>query len=243
MLTDKYKNTIRLFKPLWFCLAIYSVFILTGCKAYYNAYYTDPVKCYKVACDSRPYDVVIVPGFPSDSGKINGVLAERILWGDYLYRKGFAKHIIFSGSAVYSPFVESKIMRLYAIQLGVKPEDIFVETKAEHTTENIYYSYKLAESMGFTKIAFASQAAHTSFMKPFARKFKLKLDFIPILTDSVRSLPDHFGLINASEAFKPDFVSIEKRQGILTRFMGTRGHRVKVEMRKEKKLARKQNKV
>ncbi len=213
--------------------------LLSGCKAYYRAFYTDPDTCFAGACIKKPYDVIIVPGFPSDSGKINGVLAERIGWACYLYKNGFTNHIIFSGSAVYTPYIEAEVMKLYAIQVGIPPEIIFTETKAEHTTENLYYGCRMAKEKGFTKIAFASQVAQTSFMKQFRRKFKLKLDMLPLVTDSLRKYSFEFKPLDASKAINSDFVSIEKRQSIIKRFLGTRGSKVKREMRKEKRQARK----
>ena len=54
----------------------------------------------------------------------------------------------------------------------IKSEDVFVEMKAEHTTENLYYGCRMAEELGFKTIAFATQPAQSSFMKPFKRKFK-----------------------------------------------------------------------
>ncbi len=217
--------------------------LVSNCKPYYNAFYTDPVKCFAKACENEPYDVIIVPGFPSDSGRINPILAERINWAFFLYKNNYTKNIIFSGAAVYSPFVEAKIMRLYALQLGIRPEHIFVETKAKHTTENLYYSCVMAEELGFKKIAFATQPAQTSFMKPFRRKFGLKLDMLPVLTDSIKKTSFNYQLIDLSEAFVPDFVSIEKTEGLLKRLRGTRGRTVKKEMRKTKRLKRNKNPI
>lgn len=95
------------------------------------------------------------------------------------------------------------------------------------------------QEKGFTKIAFASQVAQTSFMKQFRRKFKLKLDMLPLVTDSLRKYSFEFKPLDASKAINSDFVSIEKRQSIIKRFLGTRGSKVKREMRKEKRQARK----
>lgn len=209
---------------------------LSGCNLYYNAFYTDPEKCFPIAYKKGPYDVIIVPGFPSDSGKINGILAERLNWANFLYKNGYTKRIIFSGSAVYTPYVEAEIMRLYAMQLGIKSEDIFVETKAEHTTENLYYSCRMAEELGFKTIAFATQPAQSSFMKPFKRKFKLKVDMLPVLTDSIKKFSYTFDSINISKLFIKDFVSIEKKEGLIKRLNGTRGQTVKKEMRRVRKL-------
>jgi len=210
---------------------------LTGCKAYYNAFYTDPTKCFKIACSKKPYDVIIVPGFPHDSGTVNGILNERIKWTNYLYKNGYAKNIIFSGSAVHTPYIEAKIMRLLALQSGIKDENIFIETKAEHTTENLYYSCVLADELGFKTIGFATEPAQSSFMKPFRRKFKLKLDFVPVVTDSINSIP--LKPIDESSAFVSNFIPLKKREGALKSLLGTKGQRVKKEIRKAKILRRK----
>lgn len=212
--------------------------MLHGCKAYYRAFYTEPDACFTGASGKKPYDVVIVPGFPSDSGRMNGVLAERIGWAYYLYKNGFTKHFIFSGAAVYTPYVEAKVMKLYAVQLGIPAEVIYTETTAEHTTENLYYGCRMAKDLGFSKVAFASQAAQTSFMKPFLRKFKLNCDMLPMVMDSLKKFPYQFTHLNAAEAIQPGFVSIEKRQGMIRRYLGTRGHKVKKEMRREKRTRR-----
>lgn len=215
---------------------------LSGCNLYYDAFYTDPKKCFSYACKNGPYDVIIVPGFPSDSGKINGILAERLNWANFLYKNGYAKRIIFSGSSVYTPYVEAKIMRLYALQSGINLDDIFVETKAEHTTENLYYGCQLANELGFKTIAFATQPAQASFMKPFKRKFRLKIDMLPVLTDSIKQFSYVFDSINVSKLFVKDFISIEKREGLIKRFNGTRGQTVKKEIRRIRKEKRRLNK-
>ena len=77
----------------------------------------------------------------------------RVLWAIHLYKNGSTKKLIMSGSSVYSPYVEAEIMKLYAIEFGVPAEDIIIEDKALHSTENVWYSYKLAKSMGLNNIA------------------------------------------------------------------------------------------
>lgn len=213
--------------------------VFSSCNAYYNLFYTDPEKCFNAACIKKPYDVVIVPGFPHDSGKVNMVLSERVKWAYYLYENGYAKNIIFSGSAVHSPYIESKVMKLLALQLSINDEHIFTETKAEHTTENLYYSCELAKTLGFKTIAFATEPAQASFMKPFKRKFKLNVDFIPVVADSLYKLPIQLKPIDESSAFVPNFVPLKQREGLIKSLRGTRGHRVKQEIRKAKRQKRK----
>jgi hypothetical protein len=213
-----------------------SLAFFSGCQWYYNLFYTDPIVCFETVCEKKPYDVVIIPGFPHDSGKVNVVLEHRIKWAYYLYSNGYVKNVMFSGSSVYSPYIEAEAMRLFALQLGIKDEHIFIETQAEHTTENLYYSYVKAKDLGFKSIAFASQSAQTSFMKPVKRKFKLELDFIPIIDDSLKKMDIHLKPIDERTIFVNNFISLEKREGLLKRLRGTRGKKIKKAFREAKKL-------
>jgi vancomycin permeability regulator SanA len=101
---------------------------------------------------NAPYDAVIVPGIAYDTAKqqTNGFNA-RIIWAKKLYERGVTKNIIFSGAACYSPYVEGKAMKLIAEAMGVPAENVFAETKAEHGKENVYYSWLMAQKLGFKK--------------------------------------------------------------------------------------------
>jgi len=51
-------------------------------------------------------DVAIVPGLPLYKGKWDTLLKSRLLWSEFLYRKKYVKHLIYSGNAVYTPWIE-----------------------------------------------------------------------------------------------------------------------------------------
>ena len=120
------------------------------------AYKWEAKSMYKKNSVTQPFDAIIVPGFPYDGKNMDDVMKMRVIWAVHLYEEGVAKHIIFSGSAVYTHFVESRVMREYAIALGVDSNDILLETKAEHTSENVYYSYVLARENAWTNIGLAT---------------------------------------------------------------------------------------
>jgi len=216
---------------------------LSHCNLYYAKFYSDPEKCFLHAQRVKPYDVIIVPGYPFIPGVHNPILEQRIAWAVYLYKHGYTDHIIFSGGAVHSPYIEAEVMRLYAIQAGVKPEDIKVEAKAEHTTENIYYSFLMAEKNGFKKKAFASQPNQTSSMIHFSKKNKLPVDMLPIVTDSLLKYPIAFDTLDVSKAIVADFIPLRKKRGLIGSFRGTLGHTVKAEIRKAKRLKRNNKQV
>lgn len=175
------------------------------------------------------YDIIIVPGVPFDDGQWSYTMKGRIYWSKYLYDKGITRNVMYSGSAVYSPFVEAEIMALYAEKLGMKKENIYTENLAEHSTENIYYGYRKARKLGFERIALASDAFQTKILKRYVRKIvSPDVGLIPMVNDSLKAMqplmtdPE----IDYQKAFVGDFVHLTEREGFLERFRGTRGHDV-----------------
>ncbi|MBL7858752.1 MAG: YdcF family protein [Cyclobacteriaceae bacterium] len=186
-------------------------------------------KAYERAGKEKPYDVIIVPGVPYQKDESSSVMKMRVLWAKHLYDSGYTRHIIFSGSAVYSPYVEGIVMKIMADSLGIPAAITFSETKAEHSTENIYYSWKMAKEMGFAKIALATDPFQSRMLKSFIKRYCPGVASVPVVFDIVsfdnRALP----VIEPRDAFRADFVSIKEREGFWERFRGTMGKRVKEE--------------
>ena len=214
-------------KKFQFCLFISLIILLnSGCLFFRPS----PGKLYKRAVKNGPYDVIIVPGFPYDGKEWNSTMKGRVVWACYLVKKGIAKNIIFSGGAVYTPYVEAKVMALYAEETGIKKDQILIETQAEHSTENIYYSYLLAKKNGFTKIAVASDPFQSSILMGFTkRKFELPIAHIPFVIDSLMHIKDVNFQINADSAKVQNFKSIIETQSKWYRFKGTLGKNIKFE--------------
>lgn len=193
-----------------------------------------PNKLYKRALKNSPYDVIIVPGVPFDGNTWSVQMKGRVIWADYLIKKGIAKNVIFSGGAVYSPYVEGKIMALYAEALGTPKDRIYVEDKAEHSTENIYNSYQLAKKLGFKKIAVASDPFQSNLLMGFTkRRFKQPIDHIPYLIPILSTIDDVDPKINPESAKVENFKSILETQSKWHRFRGTRGKNIKFEKEKD----------
>ena len=198
----------------------------SGC-AYFRP---SPAKLYNRAIKNQPYDVIIVPGYPFDGNDWSQVVKSRVLWATYLYKKGIAKNIIFSGAATYSPYVEGKVMALYAEALGIPKNHIFVEDKAEHSTENIYYSYQLAKKLNFTKIAVATDPYQSPRLMRFTKhRFKLPITHIPFVADSLATIHNVYPKINASSAKVENFRSIVEKQSKWYRLKGTLGWNIHFE--------------
>lgn len=221
------KNILKISYSL-FTLVVVTL-VLTHCS--FKRY---AAESYAEAKKGAPYDVIIVPGVPYNDGAVNQIMKMRVFWAKHLYDSGYAKNIIFSGSSVYSPYIEGVIMKIMADSLGIPPEHTFAETEAEHSTENVYYSWKMAKKMGFKKIALATDPFQAGMLKNFTKEYCSEVCTIPVIFGSMsigsKTLPN----INVSSAFVKNFVPLTEREGFWERFRGTRGKRIKEEIRLER---------
>ncbi len=186
-------------------------------------------KLYKRALKKHPqYDAVIVPGVPFYEPEWDKPMLMRVVWAVHLYKRGLTKNIIMSGSAVYTPYVEAAIMKQYAIALGVPPEHIFVEGKAEHSTENIWYGFKMAKKLGFETVALCSDPFQTRLLHRFGRKRTKGLEFLPTLFDTLRTL-SHATPVIEYKHLRLDttsFIALPKRESKWKRLRGTWGKHI-----------------
>lgn len=224
-MNKKAKKVLKI--VLYFHIVLALGAVLTHCSVKRYAQ-----KAYDSAIKQVPFDAIIVPGVPYENENTTRVMTMRLYWAKLLYDSGYTHNIIFSGSAVYTPYIESVIMKTMADSLGIPSDHTFSETRAEHSTENVYYSWKLAESMGFQKVALATDPYQSRLLKNFMRRYCPKVMAMPIIFGKIdidnRTLP----AIDTSSAFVSEFVSITKRESFWQRFRGTMGKRVKDEVKK-----------
>lgn len=220
------KSFLRVFIYVHVFLAL--ALLLTHCSFSHYA-----KKSYERALVEKPFDVIIVPGVPYEKENTTSVMKMRIFWAKHLYDSGFARNIIFSGSAVYSPYVESIAMKIIADTLGIPADHTFSETNAEHSTENVYYSWKMAKEMGFEKIALATDPFQSRLLRSFTKKYCPGVKAIPIVFDRLQVDDKPLPVIDVTRAFKENFVSIKERETFWQRFRGTLGRKVKQEIKED----------
>ena len=208
----------------YFILITLAGFLFTSLHFYYNTFLL-PNFLLKTAI-AKPVDAIIVPGVQYNGLKWNIVMKWRVYWSVYLYKRGLAKNIIYSGSAVYSPYTEATIMAQYAHKMGVPSEHIFLETKAEHTTENLYYGYQLAKGKGFSSIAFATDPFQTNMIAPYIKKFNLDVSLVPIAIPLLYKIEMQDFEIESSKAYQLNFISIEERETPEEREFYSKGGRI-----------------
>ncbi len=219
-------------KTLKIVLYVHAV-ILTALLLAHCSYSNYAKKSYEQAKRDKPYDVVIVPGVRYEKTTTNNVMKMRVFWAKHLYDSGFTRNVIFSGSSVYNPYVEGMVMKIMADSLGIPPDHTFAETRAEHSTENVYYSWKMARRMGFKKIALATDPYQAGLLRRFIKKYCQGMKSVPIVFGAMNIDNKVLPTIDSSSAFVKDFVSIVDRQGFWERFSGTQGKRVKEEVAAE----------
>lgn len=220
------QKTLRLFGLL--LTTIFAAHIFSACT-----FTRFSNKSYEKAVAKKPYDVIIVPGLPYDGEETSSMMTDRVYWAKYLYDNGFARNIIFSGGAVYTPYVESIAMKVIADSLGIPSHHTFSETEAEHSTENVYYSWKMARGLGFKKIAVATDPFQGAMLRGFVKKHTPGVDLIPIIYDKIDTKDIELPVIDTRSSFRSDFVSIKEREGFLERFRKTMGKRIKDEKKLE----------
>src|SRR5690606_31084056 len=163
---------------------VFLIFVFLGFSCFNRA----AEKSFEANRANIPYDAIIVPGFPFENGSWHDVMMIRVYWSHYLYEQGYAKNIIYSGAAVYSPYVEAKIMKQYGIALGIPAEHIFTDTVAKHSTENLFYSYQMAKNLGFEKVALATDPFQNAPLKRFAESNDIDVDFLPIVFSTLKEI-------------------------------------------------------
>jgi hypothetical protein len=174
-----------------------------------------------------PFDAVIIPGVPFNGENWDTVMKARVLWSYILYKNGYVKNIIYSGSAVYTPYYEAKIMGLYGQALGIPAKHMFYDTLAKHSTENVYYSYLLAKQLGFKSIALATDPFQSFMLHGFTRRrFGSPVYHLPFVVDSLAVYNSARPVINPSSARAKGWTSIKDQQGMMQRLRGTMGRTI-----------------
>ena len=182
-------------------------------------------KLYDKARD-QSYDIIVVPGVPLENGKWSRIMKARVLWSKHLYDRGITKNVMYSGNAVYTPYIEANVMAMYGAAIGIPVDHIYTEPLAEHSTENIYYSYKKAQQLGFRKVALASDPFQTKMLRRFTRlRVSKDVGLIPMIFDTVQvldnAIPDP--VIDYNKAYVDSFVPLPERKGFWGRLQGTIG--------------------
>ena len=112
-------------------------------------------------------------------------------------------------------------MKLIAEKMGVPANHVFAETKAEHGKENVYYSWLMAQQLGFKKVALAADPYQAFFLEGFIQTNMPDMGILPMSVDTLKQLYLPVPVIDASPAYVPNFVPLNKRESFSTRIKHT----------------------
>jgi uncharacterized SAM-binding protein YcdF (DUF218 family) len=96
------------------------------------------------------------PRLPANS-QINAAALGRVVEGVRLHKAIPGSKLLLSGGAVFDPVPEAEVMAQVAVLLGVKPEDIVLESDSRDTAEEAEI---IAKMIGRGKFFLVTSAAH-----------------------------------------------------------------------------------
>ena len=157
---------------------------------YASIFYT-PILWYlaeplKITQDPRSADVIVVfGGGVGESGKPGEGYIERLGRAVDLYKKGYAKHIIFSSGYTYV-FQEPQIMKAIAVSLGVPEDAITLEENAGNTYENVKFTRDIMNKMRWRSALLVSSPYHMRRVSLVYHKIGggMEVTFVPVENSS-----------------------------------------------------------
>jgi len=141
--------------------------------------------------------VAVLGGGAYENGSLSGASNERLIRGLLLYKKGYAKRVIFSGGSINSPgnklihtvtgrsgplmdVVESVIMEDVAAGLGFDKTTLAVDSSSTNTYENILYLREYMEKNGIHSCLLVTSPTHMYRAWRVARRLGLDCSPAPV---------------------------------------------------------------
>jgi hypothetical protein len=158
-------------------MAIFTASLATACSgAQYIVTHHPP----------QPFDAVVIPGCPcEEDGRLSRCQMGQAGNAALLWRDGWTRNFIVSGSDVHTPYVEAEAIAQAMTALGVPPAHIVLERDALHSDENVYYSVLLAKRGGFERLAVTSFGSVAGSLCRFMVRFGHDCSAIPIDTEAL----------------------------------------------------------
>jgi uncharacterized SAM-binding protein YcdF (DUF218 family) len=133
-------------------------------------------------------DVAIVLGAAVYPSGPSPVFEERIKHAIDLYRAGKVRTLLFTGGYGQSAeLAESTVAKRYAVNRGVPPEAILIETKSRTTRENLLQAGRLMRKNGFSEAMVVSDPLHLKRALKMAGDLGINASAAPTPTSRYRS--------------------------------------------------------
>jgi uncharacterized SAM-binding protein YcdF (DUF218 family) len=136
-------------------------------------------------------DAAIVLGAAAWNGKPSPVLKERVNHAIDLYKDKKVDYLIFTGGTAPGEVKsEARTSMEYAIEQGVKAEDIIIEEKSMVTKENLKYAIEEVNKQNyhFEKYILVSDPLHMKRSVLLAKDLDIEVQSSPTQTSAYRSM-------------------------------------------------------
>ncbi len=138
--------------------------------------------------ETRPAGAAIVLGAAVFDDQPSPVLSERINHAISLYEQGLVRKLIMTGSrSPEDALAESEAARQYAIDRGVLPADILIETQSRTTEQNLFHARALAGEFSLDTVLIVSDPLHMKRAVVIARDLGLEAYSSPTTTSRYTS--------------------------------------------------------
>jgi uncharacterized SAM-binding protein YcdF (DUF218 family) len=136
------------------CLVLFGLFPLAQMLFFGNTDYR------------RPADAVVVFGARAyKDGRLSDALEDRVRTACELYRSGLARRLVMSGGPGDGTIHETEAMRRYAIQHGVRAEDVFVDQHGLNTEATVRNTVPLFRGWQARRVLAVSHFYHLPRIK------------------------------------------------------------------------------
>lgn len=169
------KNNMLIFLKIFCALGLLVVFMF-ACLISYVWYYAQERSV-------KPAPASIVLGAAAWGNKPSPVFRERIAHAVHLYQNNVTQQLIFTGGALRDDMPsEGEVGALWAIKLGVAPEDTAYETTSRDTWHNLKNAKVILQHKDIDSVILVSDYFHLARAGIMARDLNLQVQLSPTPT-------------------------------------------------------------
>ena len=136
--------------------------------------------CFGMTDYRKPADVAVVFGAGvHKDGSLSDALTDRITTGVELYKTGVVKKLILSGGPGMGSITEPAAMKNWAIQNGVRPQDIICDEKGFDTRATVYNTAEICKKYKLGSVLAVSHGYHLPRIKFASQQAGLNVRTVP----------------------------------------------------------------
>jgi len=154
--------------------------VVAGCLALFAAFPLAQMLFFGNTDYRRPADAVVVFGARAYAdGRLSDALEDRVRTACELYRAGLVKRLVISGGPGDGAVHETEAMRRYAVNHGVRTEDIFTDANGLNTEATVRNTIPLFRQWHTTRVLAVSHFYHLPRIKLTYQRAGLDVCTVP----------------------------------------------------------------